>query len=211
MTKKLSYQDLQFIVSRFDTIYEDFANQKSSIRLAKNDESKWDTGDKIKAILKSEERKPMAILKFISRKKKKWYNVFQKELSVSDTSKAIDISCGLVFSILTSLDDGLERLNSEHVMWQYMYIKLTLAACNQIIWSLKNGISKEILECHFHHLKICEMTLTQEKESLEKVAELSEQFNSIIEILTNKVCMVRPKIRKDLFDIDEQKITVASE
>jgi hypothetical protein len=201
--RTLSVFNLRAIIELFNSIYEEFsAKDRSGIALVKKEQD-FPPANKIKALLKSEERKPMSVLNYMERNPGPFPKIYKnKSLTKNQTHKVIDISCGLIYDIFGLFKNKFDKDPQIQIARDYMYIKLTIGACDHIIRILKHGISDEILSCHSHLFKICEQSIVSIRNVLEENKDLSEQFNTVIELLTNKLCFIKNITRKNLFDVD---------
>jgi hypothetical protein len=200
----LATSTLQTVIELFDSIYEEFAgNPNSKLRLVPK-EKEFPPADKIKTILKSEERKPMNVLKYTSRNPGYFPKLFKKNayLTLQQTHIVIDVSCGLIFDILNQFFGKSKTIEQISIARDYLYIKLTIATCENILNFLKRDISQKTSTCHSHFFKICHANILFIRKALEDNKDLSEQFNTVIELLTNKLCRLTHPVRKNMFDVD---------
>ncbi len=199
--KRLKTDELSVIIKLFDSMYDDFSGNSMSIKMVKND-LPWKPGDNIRTILKTSERNPMATLKYILRNPIRIIRIIKTPwLSKSQTHMAIDITCGLLYSICNELVEAVEIVKKSTILREYVYIKLSISTCVSIINTLQGILkSSETINAHTQFLKICNNRLHSIHSELEKIANVSEHYDNIIRVLTSKILCVDPKLTATLFN-----------
>jgi hypothetical protein len=195
---------LVFIIDTFDSIYDEFAKEKEKVKLTERVPTEFPVANRIKSVLTNQEktRKPVSTLKFISRNTGYFPKLFKsKRCTVEQTHTVVDISLGLVYDVMEILKDYLIDNKTIGIARDYMYIKLTIASCDRIIRILHRGVGPDYMEYHSYFCRISGRMINAVRDLLESNKDLSEQYNTVIELLTNKLCYISDHVRYSLFDI----------
>jgi hypothetical protein len=198
---KIAVENLRIIIELFDSIYDEFSSSKSNVKLAEKGQD-FKPANKIKNILKSEARKPMNVLKYIERNPGIFHKIYKgRYLSAVQTHQIIDTSLGLILDILCQFTENFNISENVSIARDYLYIKLTIATCDRIKRLIQQSVNDTSLSHHSCFIKICDRYISEIRTSLENIKDLSEQYNTVIELLTNKICYINPFLRENLFDI----------
>jgi len=193
---------IRLIVKTFDSMYKEFRADKSGsgfkIEFAADITLKcW---KQIKTLLKNEGRKPIATIEFINRKYSKSKSIAM--VKKNDAHMCITNTLALIYAINEELTDGIQSVQTTHTLSDYVFLKLIFSSCYSIISVFDSWISKELLETYNPIIDIVQKCLDKNFVSLENIKDLSEHYNSIIRLLTNKVVNLHSSEARMAFDPD---------